>query len=127
MAYLEYLSDALYWPVLAYLLTTLTLVFYLAVMNLKRNREALTPIVKVFAYPALGVGLLLDLVFNFTIGTIMFLEIPQEWLMTARLNRHLLDRHNDWRDVVADWFAKNFLDPFDPKGTHVKRKEPDVT
>jgi len=121
MAYLEPLLYALGAVLTAYLLTALTLVFYLAVMNLKRNREALTPIVKVFAYPILAVGLVLDMIFNFTIGTLMFLEIPQEWLMTARLNRHLLDRHNDWRDKVADWFAKNFLDPFDPKGTHVKR------
>jgi len=90
-------------------------------MNLKRNKDSLTWVTKPFAYPFLWIGTVLDILFNFTIGIAMFLEIPQEWLLTARLNRHLTDRSDDWRDVVADWFAKHFLDPFDPSGFHVKR------
>jgi len=121
MAYLEPLLYALGASLSVFLFIAYTWVFYLAVMNLARNKEHLTPVTKVFAYPMLVVGWFIDMLFNFTLGSIMFLEVPQELLLTTRLNRHLLDRHNDWRDKVADWFAKNFLDPFDPKGTHVKR------
>jgi hypothetical protein len=102
----------------AYLSIGITWVFYLAVMNLKRNRDQLTPIAKGFAYPMLAIGLVADVLFNFLWGTILFLELPRELLMTARLKRHLNDHKNDWRDRNAHWFCRNFLNPFDPSGNH---------
>ncbi len=57
------------------------------------------------------VGLFLDLVFNATAGTIMYLELPQELLFTKRCQRHRDDE--DWRGDVAKWWAKqlNQIDP----------------
>jgi len=101
-----------------FLFIAYTWVFYLAVMNLARNKERLTPVNKVFAYPMLWVGLVADMLFNFTVGSLMFLEVPQELLMTTRLKRHLRDHKKDWRDRNANWFCYHFLDAFDSSGKH---------
>jgi len=93
-------------------------VFYLAVMNLKRNEAQLTPVAKAFGYPILWLGLVLDFLFNVIVGTVVFVELPKEWLLTGRLQRHLRDGKEDWRDGVARWFCHNFLNPFDPSGKH---------
>lgn len=89
---------------------------YLAVMNLDGNRKKLTLIAKLWAYPILLVGLVSDVLFNFTIGTTSFLEWPEEFLFTTRCKRHL--HSTTWRGRVARWFCHNFLDPFDPDGGH---------
>ena len=89
---------------------------YLAVMNLDGNKKRLTFIAKLWAYPILLAGLLSDVVFNVVLGSLMYLEIPREWLFTTRCERHL---HADtWRGCLARWFCRNFLDPFDPDGGH---------
>jgi len=93
-------------------------VLYLSVMNLKRNRAKLTTTAKVFAYPMIAVGLVIDVSFNLTIGAILFLELPQfdRLLFTDRLSYHIND--NNWRASISKWFCSNFLSPFDPSGAH---------
>ena len=73
---------------------------------------------KFIAYSILPVGLLADVLFNFTWGSIIFLEPPKELLMTTRLKRHLADHKKDWRDRNANWFCKEFLNVYDPTGKH---------
>lgn len=104
--------------ILSFFLMSYMWVFYLAIMNLKRNRKSLTPLAKVVAYPMVALGLISDVLFNFTFGTLFFLELPKELLMTTRLQRHLNDNKNDWRDRNAQWFCHNFLNPFDSSGNH---------
>lgn len=89
---------------------------YLAVMNLKENRTKLTVAAKLWAYPMLWVGLFSDMMFNFVIGTVVYIELPHEILFTTRCNRHL--QEGGWRRSVARWFCRNFMDPFDPAGRH---------
>lgn len=101
-----------------YLSIAVTWIFYLAVMNLSRNKDRLMLVSKCFAYPMLWIGLVADMLFNFFWGSILFLEFPKELLMTTRLKRHLRDHKKDWRDRNANWFCYNFLDPFDPNGKH---------
>jgi hypothetical protein len=95
-------------------------VFYAAVMAFKRARDAgqMAWPMKVFGYPALFVGLLLDAAVNVTVCTVLFLELPREWLVTARLSRHILG--DGWRAVVAVWICENLLDELDPSGCHCK-------
>lgn len=93
---------------------------YLAVMNLKENRSKLTVAAKLWAYPMLWIGLLSDALFNFVIGTAVYIELPREILFTSRCNRHLGD--SGWRGTVARWFCRNFMDPFDPAGRHCNVK-----
>lgn len=94
-------------------------VFYLAVMSLKRAKDAgiLTRTAAVFGYPVLYIGLLLDMLVNVLVMTLVLLEWPRELLVTSRLQRH--NRYDTgWRKNFASWAAP-LLDPFDPSGEHI--------
>ena len=95
-------------------------VFYLAVMNLKRVKDAgkLGKAALALGTPVLLVGLVLDLLVNVLVFTVILLEIPQETTVTARLKRHKLES-TGWRLKVTNWFASELLDHFDPSGTHI--------
>lgn len=104
--------------ILTFLLSCELFACYLAVMNLKRNIDQVTTVTKVFAYPILFVGAILDIAFNIIIGTIIFVQWPTRWLFTSRLNRNY--GCGGWREKLALWFCVNLLDPFDPSGQHCK-------
>lgn len=93
-------------------------VFYLAVMNLKRAKDAgsLRPWAKRLGAPVLLVGYLLDVLANLIVFTVLMFEWPREWLVTDRLKRHKLG--TGWRSNVAQWFCRDLLDTFDPSGCH---------
>ena len=94
-------------------------IFYLAVMNLKRARDAglLTKTAAALGYPVLFIGYVLDCFVNVFVMTGLFLELPQELTVTSRLKRHNKES-TDWRKARAVW-AEPFLDPFDPSGKHI--------
>jgi hypothetical protein len=94
-------------------------VFFLAVMSLKRAKDAnlLTTTAKVFGYPVLFVGLLLDFLLNTFVLTALLGELPREGTVTSRLKRHNL-HSTGWRKAVAKW-AEPLLDPYDPSGDHI--------
>ena len=95
-------------------------IFYLAVMNLQRARDAgaLTGWAYRLGLPVLYVGLVIDFLTNILVLTVIMLEFPREYLVTARLTR--LARAGGYRQVVAQWLAVNLLDAFDPSGKHIK-------
>lgn len=95
-------------------------VFYLAVMNLKRVNDAggLGRVAYLLGLPALIVGYLLDFLANVLVMTILLGELPQETTVTARLKRHKRESKG-WRLKVAEWFASELLDKFDPDGAHI--------
>jgi len=103
-----------------YLIAMATLVFYLAIMNLKRNKSRINKTNGFFFGQIIIVGLFLDFVMNVIVGTLFFRELPREWLFTYRLNRHL-EESSGWRLRMAAWWCKNLLDPFDPAGSHCGR------
>lgn len=92
---------------------------YLAVMSLKRGQDAgtLTKWCKVFGYPILFLGLLVDLFCNVFAMTILLGELPKEMTVTSRLKRHNRTS-SGWRKAVAVW-AEQLLDQFDPSGDHI--------
>jgi hypothetical protein len=92
---------------------------YCAVMRLKQVREAgaLTTSIKVMGYPWLFVGLFVDFVVNTVFGSLVFLELPREWTLSARLWR-LSNQEPSWRQRWALWIRVNLLDPIDPSGIH---------
>lgn len=108
-------------PLYMFVAFYITWIFYLAVMNLKRARDAgsITKVAYRFGLPLLYIGLLIDLLVNVIFVTILFLEIPKECLITQRLKRHA-NGPDGWRRSMAIWLAKNLLDTFDPSGVHVK-------
>jgi hypothetical protein len=94
-------------------------VFYAAVMNIKRVRDAgkLTTLGKVFGYPTLVIGLILDLLVNWFVMSIILLEVPQELTVTSRLKRHHKES-TGYRLAVVKFFEP-VLDPLDPSGDHI--------
>ena len=96
-------------------------IFYLAVMGLQRARDAgtLTRTAYVLGLPILYAGLLIDFIVNVIVLTVIFLDLPREWLVTARLTRYAKGGMG-WRRLMALWFAANLLDTFDPSGKHIR-------
>ena len=96
-------------------------IFYLAVMNLVRARDAgkLTRVAYCLGLPIFIVGLALDVALNWVVLSAILLEWPRETTMTARLRRHF-QTPGTWRYSVAVWFGVNLLDAFDPSGMHIK-------
>ena len=94
-------------------------ILYLAVMNLKRVRDAgkLSKLALALGTPVLFVGYILDAVLNIVVMTVILLELPQELTVSERLKRHNKDT-GGWRKAVALWFEP-LLDPFDPSGDHI--------
>lgn len=95
---------------------------YLAIMALKRARDSgtLPKVAYYLGLPLLWLGLLVDFICNVLVTLLPFLDLPREFLVTARLQRYV-DGPDGWRKRLALWFALNLLDPFDPKGYHIKK------
>lgn len=96
-------------------------IFFLAVMNLKRARDMgkLTYTATLLGMPIVYISYILDFICNMGPMTILFLEIPEELLVTSRVCRHIHDSVG-YRLKLALWFKNNLLDNFDPTGDHCK-------
>lgn len=96
----------------------LLFVFYAAVMNIQRVHEMgkLNLLGKVLGYPTLLIGYALDVLVNLVVMTVVMLELPREWTVTARLKRH--QASSGWRLAVVK-FLEPLLDPLDPSGDHI--------
>lgn len=101
-----YLLPILY----AYLLWVL----FLAVMALQNKWHDLPKTVKVLAIPAVLAAVTLDVLFNLTIGTVLFLDIPRQYTLSQRVGGY--KQNNDWRRPIAVWICSNMLDPFQAGG-----------
>lgn len=94
-------------------------VLYLAAMNLLRAKAEgkLTIASYIMGTPIVLIGALIDLFFNATIFSIVFIEPPRELMLTKRLKRHI--QHGvGWRKSLAFWVCRNLLNPFDHTGDH---------
>lgn len=93
-------------------------ILFLAGMNLVRakNDGKLTLATQIFGWPVIILTILLDIILNFTVMTIVLLELPQELTISTRLQRH--NNTTGWRKKVARAFEQ-FLDPYDPTGDHI--------
>ena len=107
----------LFYVVLIYV----TWLFFLAIMALKSARDngKLTRASTTLAYPLLVVGWCLDFSLNMA-ATPVFLDFPQEWLLTIRCDRYLSIANpsglNRYRQRVARALCQNLLDPFQSGG-----------
>lgn len=120
----------IYWAISEAALIFITWVFYAAVMRFRMLRDAgklefkRHPLRWAMAYTALAIGLVLDTLVNWRFCTIAGLELPKEFLTTARLNRWygangdgVLTR---WRRWLAGYFGDELLNDVDPDGQHIK-------
>lgn len=110
--------------------------FYLAVMALQRSYEdgTITHTALLLGVPILLGGLLLDFFINIVLGSVVFLDWPQEYTLSKRLSR-LVNEGNEniieggrpgYRAVLADWIGRTLLNSFSPRGNHIPllQKEP---
>lgn len=98
--------------------TVFTWTYYLAMCSLKRAHKAnaIPKFLKPLAYVLLAGFLVADAVFNITVGTVVFLQWPRQWLFTSRCKEN--QNRLDWRRDAARWWCANWLNPFDPSGRH---------
>ena len=121
---MEYLNLAVWlwnlpWVLLTYLAAVLTWVLYLAAMGLIPHLKSMGWIVKIHAYAVVLVGVIMDFLLHMVIGTILFMDLPREWLLTGRLRRyHGSEYIGSKRAKIAEWICTHLLDPFDPDGDH---------
>jgi hypothetical protein len=111
-------------PSFALAFTLIVWVLYLAIMSLRlvRDQGRLPKAVEPYAKVIILAGLALDCIYNLTVGTIIFMDLPQELLLTDRLERYKYgsDKSN-WRYAEACEWGDTFLDPYDyPDWIHLK-------
>lgn len=105
----------------AYGLAVMLWLFYLAVMALTPHLKNMHPVAKAHAYLLVALALALDFTFNVIIGTVLFLALPRDWLLSGRLTRYVQDEsERPWRRAFARWVCQHLLDQFDPRGGHCR-------
>lgn len=82
-----------------------------------KNDKKITTTALVLGYPIVVSGVVLDCLVNVFILSFILLETPKEFLVTARLKRHVKDS-SGWRKSVAYFICSKLLDTFDPSGSH---------
>jgi len=82
--------------------------------------KTMTKVGYILGYPLLILAGLVDVLAQFTIFTIVFVELPQELLVTDRLRRYLIGGGDvyGWRYRAAKYICSKLLDYFDPRGGH---------
>ena len=111
--------SALWLPLIGFLSIYELWIYYLAVMSLKRAKDAglLSRTALILGTPILLTGLLLDAFANVFVMSALLLELPRELTVTSRLARHIRASQG-WRLTLAKWFIP-LLDPYDPSGRHI--------
>lgn len=92
---------------------------FVVVMALKEKWHQLPLAIRILAIPAAMVGYVLDITFNLTMATILFLDFPKEFTFSQRLSRYLATGGR--RRLVAKWVCSNLLDPLETGG-HCKEQ-----
>lgn len=94
-------------------------VLYLASMNLIASYEVkkIGIVGMIFGMPVVLFGIIIDCLINITVMTLVFLQLPKQWLLTDRL-KTLIRTDLSWRGDLALWICKNLLNPFDHTGDH---------
>lgn len=97
---------------------------YIVVMRLKRAEVALRKrggTVLFLAKLLAAAGLLLDVLYNVTWGSLMFLQWPHWSRLTLTARLKYLQRGGGrwkWQGDLADFVCTKMLDPYDPRGKH---------
>ena len=86
-------------------------------VHVVRDAGQLTTGQKIMGYPTLLLGLVLDFALNVVLCTLIFIELPREWTVSARLWRHST-QGSGWRKKAALLVRTQLLDTADPRGYH---------
>jgi hypothetical protein len=91
-------------------MTLVTMILYVLAMHLKaiRDEGRARWYHYALAAPILVVGYPLDVAFNVIVGSLIFRELPREFLFTSRV-----DRHARAGNRFAQWVCRHLLNPWD--------------
>lgn len=94
-------------------------ILYICTMNVKRclDNQMLTKVTQYLILPTVLIAVKLDVFLNWTLMTLLFLDLPKESTMTKRFKRYD-SQSKGWRKNVVQ-YIKPLLDPFDPSGKHI--------
>jgi hypothetical protein len=92
---------------------------YLAIMSLYRANmnKTITLQAKILGWPILILGALVDCIMNVTLFSLVFFELPKEFLLTKRMQRYI-KQGDGWRCKLSRWICQSLLNAFDPTGAH---------
>jgi hypothetical protein len=90
---------------------------YLAAINFYEHWRDTSRLVVVIASPVLLTMIVCDVVMQMTLFTLIFLDIPRDFLVTQRLIRYRA-QETGWRKHWADEICTRALNPFDPSKHH---------
>ena len=100
------------------ILTAMLFTFYLSYCALnvayKNGKLKAAPkLVQAVCWLIFIVALVLDVVFNVTLGSLVFLELPERRRLTftMRCKKHMADA--GWRGRLARWVCEGWLNPFE--------------
>jgi hypothetical protein len=93
---------------------------YVLIMGIYRAHldGRLNLMTKCLGAPFILIGFAMDVLANIFVATILFAELPGEWLVTTRLTRYMHRAPGTWRGELARAICVDLLDLFDPSGTH---------
>lgn len=94
-------------------------IMYVASMAMIRahSERKLNGLLWVLCLPFVAVSIVLDFINNVIVFTLLFAELPREWLVTDRLKRHV--KQHTVRGKLARYIGEKLLDPFDHSGAHL--------
>jgi hypothetical protein len=82
------------------------------------NEQKITPVCIPFAYMLYIFVFSVNMIVQYFIFSILFLDGPKEDTVSDRLSRYK-NEHEGWRHDLAVWIGSHFLDPFDRRGYHI--------
>lgn len=72
--------------------------------------------VRCMSLALLGVMGTADVLFNITIGSLIFRQLPRQWTFTQRCDAHLAEQGR--RGDIARWVCNDWLNPFEQGHCH---------
>ncbi|HAR45566.1 MAG TPA: hypothetical protein DCS05_05165 [Nitrospiraceae bacterium] len=106
------------------LCTVALFVWFLVAMYYLRRRHELrtrTGLAYWLLVAAILPGVAFDVIYNWTIGVLLFMDITPDLTLSQRLARYRkapIGEVGYRRKRWADWICENLLNPYDPKGRH---------
>jgi hypothetical protein len=96
--------------------------FFIAMFTLRRKhqlRSKLGPVYYVLVMVVLG-GLILDLLYQWTVAIVYFMEVTPNLTLSKRLERYrdMPKYKGTWRQKHAKFICENILNKYDPDGHH---------
>jgi hypothetical protein len=114
------INDPLEWVAVSVAAMWIMFGLFALVMNLYRAKLAgkLTRTQYVLGLPYYWAGVALDVALNWSIGSLILLDLPREAVMTTHMQRLRRDEPDSWGAKVATWICDQGLDSLDPSGDH---------